>query len=281
MSVEEKVAAHYGRSDMATRILETAARLAAEKTGAEAGRITARDLAPIDEFHIGGIEATERFLPMLGIARGSRWLDVGAGVGGASRYAVGRFGCHVTGIDLTPEFCTTADILTERVGMAGQVTFRQGSALDMPFEDGAFDGAFTLHVAMNIEDKPGLYREVRRVLKPRAIFGIYDILAGPNVAAIQYPVPWATIPDASFLAPIEKMRTLLADADFEIVSTEDRTDYARAFFEKFRQQAASGGPPQLGLSLILGDDFRQKVANMVGNVNDGRCGPWEIVCRKR
>ena len=281
MSVEQKVAAHYSQSDMAAKILETAGRLAAEKTGIDAGRITARDLAPVDEFHIGGIEATERFLPMLGIARGSRWLDVGSGIGGASRYAAQRFGCHVTGIDLTPEFCTTADALTERVGMTGQVTFRQGSALDMPFGDEAFDGAFTLHVAMNIDDKPALYREVHRVLKPRAIFGVYDILAGSNVAAMKYPVPWATTPDASFLASIDAMRAMLDKAGFEIVSSEDRTPYARAFFEKVKQQAAQGGPPQLGLSLIMGADFKQKVANMIENVGDRRCGPWEIVCRKR
>lgn len=281
MSVEQKVAAHYGQSDMAAKILETAARLAAEKTGIDAGRITARDLAPVDEFHIGGIEATERFLPMLGIARGARWLDVGSGIGGASRYAAQRFGCHVTGIDLTPEFCTTADALTERVGMTGQVTFRQGSALDMPFNDGAFDGAFTLHVAMNIDDKPALYREVHRVLKPRAIFGVYDILAGPNVAAMKYPVPWATTQDASFLASIDAMRTMLDQAGFEIVSIEDRTPYARTFFEKVKQQATQGGSPQLSLSLIMGADFRQKVANMIENVGDQRCGPWEIVCRRR
>jgi MPBQ/MSBQ methyltransferase len=281
MSDEQKVAAHYSRSDMAAKILETVARLATEKAGIDGGRITARDLAPIDEFHIGGIEATERFLPMLGIARGSRWLDVGSGIGGASRYAAQRFGCHVTGIDLTPEFCTTADTLTERVGMTGQVTFREGSALDMPFDDGAFDGAFTLHVAMNIDNKPALYREVHRVLKPRAIFGIYDILAAPNVAAMKYPVPWATTPDASFLASIDAMRTLLEKAGFEIVSSEDRTHYARDFFEKVRQQVARGGPPQLGLSLVMGADFKQKVANMIENVGDRRCGPWEIVCRKR
>ena len=173
------------------------------------------------------------------------------------------------------------DALTERVGMTGQVSFHQGSALDTKFEDGEFDGAFTMHVAMNIDDKPALYREVHRVLKPRAVFGIYDILAGPNAAGMRYPVPWATTPDASFLAPIDAMRTMLDQAGFEIVSSEDRTGYARAFFEKMKQQAAQGGPPQLGLSLIMGADFKQKVANMIENVGDLRCGPWEIVCRKR
>jgi SAM-dependent methyltransferase len=281
MSVEKTVAEHYGRSGLAERILAVAASLAAEKTGRSQGRLSARDLSPVDEFHIGGLEATERFLPKLGIRRGARWLDVGSGIGGASRYAAGQFGCHVTGIDLTPEFCRTADVLTEKVGMTGEVSFHVGSALDMPFGDRAFDGAFTLHVAMNIADKPALYREVGRVLKPGAMFGIYDILAGPAGGPLQFPVPWASTQDASFLASIEEMRAMLDRAGFEMQTSEDRTDYARGFFEKLRQQAAAGGPPQLGLSLIMGEDFKLKVANMIRNVNEGRCGPWEIVCRRR
>ena len=281
MSIEEAVAGHYGRSGLAERILATAARLAAEKTGDEGGRLAARDLAPVDEFHIGGIDATERFLAKLDPAPGARWLDIGSGIGGASRYAAERYGCHVTGIDLTPEFCRTADVLTAKVGMTGKVEFHIGSALAMPFADRAFDGAFTLHVGMNIEDKPALYREAKRVLKPGALFGIYDILAGPAGGPLEFPVPWATVPGASFLAGIGDMRTMLDKAGFEVLSVEDRTGFALEFFEKLRQQAISGGLPQFGLSLIMGEDFRQKVANMIRNVNDGRCGPWEIVCRRR
>jgi SAM-dependent methyltransferase len=281
MSVEKTVAEHYGRSGLAERILVAAASLAAEKTGRGGGHLAARELAPVDEFHIGGIEATERFLPKLDPKHGTRWLDIGSGIGGACRYAAERFGCHVTGIDLTPEFCRTADVLTEKVDMAGKVSFHVGSALNMPFADCEFDGAFTLHVAMNIEDKPALYREVRRVLKPGTLFGIYDILAGPSGGALQFPVPWANTQDASFLASIADMKTMLDAVGFTMLSCEDRTDYARGFFEKLRLQAAAGGPPQFGLSLIMGEDFRAKVANMIRNVNEGRCGPWEIVCRRR
>ena len=280
MSVEQKVAAHYSQSNLAVRILDAATRIAVEKGATEPVRITARDLAPFDEFHLGGLEATERFLPMLGIARGSHWLDVGSGIGGASRYAVERFRCRVTGIDLTPDFCATADTLTEKVGLTNHLTFIQGSALDMPFGDAEFDGAFTLHVAMNIADKTALYREVHRVLKKRATFGIYDILAGPNVASLQFPLPWATSPDASFLATIDGMRAMLDDAGFDIVSSEDRRSFAQGYFGRQRQLAASGAA-QPGLGLIIGDEFKQKIGNVVGGLDNLCCWPWEIVCRKR
>lgn len=275
MTIEENVAAHYARSGLGNAILA-----AAEATGADPQHLRVADLAPIDEFHIGGIEATRHFMPKLGIARGTRWLDIGAGIGGPARHVVDTYGCRVTGIDLTPDFCAAATMLTERVGLGDRAEFRQGSALAMPFDAAAFDGAFTIHVAMNIEDKPALYREVHRVLKPGAIFGIYDILAGPATAPLAFPVPWATTEASSFLATIDAMRTMLDVAGFDLLACEDRMAFARDFFEKLRQQAASG-PPPLGLHIVMGETFKEKIANMVRNVSEGRCGPWEIVCRKR
>jgi sarcosine/dimethylglycine N-methyltransferase len=53
------------------------------------------------------------------------------------------------------------------------------------------------HVAMNIADRPRLYREIRRVLKAGGRFATFDVvsLAGePN-----YPLPWARTPATSFL----------------------------------------------------------------------------------
>jgi len=275
MSIEHSVASHYARAGLADAILA-----AASETAPDPDRLTAGDLAPVDEFHIGGIEATEHFLPKLGIARDAHWLDVGAGIGGPARHAATRYGCRVSGVDLTPDFCAAAAVLNERVGLADRVEIVEGSALAMPFGDAMFDGAFTIHVGMNIQDKPTLFRETRRVLKPGAVFGIYDILAVAGSGALAFPVPWATTKDASYLATIDEMRTMLDAAGFDVLSAENRTDYAKAYFERMRQQAASG-PSPLGIHIVMGETFREKIGNLRLNVGEGRCGPWEIVCRKR
>lgn len=102
----------------------------------------------------------------LAIGTGSHLLDVGCGLGGASRYFAQERGCRVTGIDLTEDYVRVAHLLAARVGLSDRVSYRQGSALALPFEPQSFDGAYMLHVGMNIRDKAALFAEVRRVLRP-------------------------------------------------------------------------------------------------------------------
>ena len=133
---------------------------------------------------------------------------------------------------------------------------------------------------MNIADKATLFREVRRVLKPCAVFGVYDILEGPARGDLVYPVPWSTIPETSFLASVDELRGMLDEAHFDIERETDRTEFALEFFHRLRQQGGEG-PPPLGLHILMGEDFSTKISNMVCNVEEGRCAPWEIICRRR
>ena len=103
---------------------------------------------------------------MLGVTGGRRLLDVGAGIGGPARRAADKYGCRVTGIDLSPDFVNVARSITARVGLTDQVTFDVGSATAMPYDDGAFDRAMLNHVGMNIRAKDRVFAEVRRVLEP-------------------------------------------------------------------------------------------------------------------
>ena len=275
MSIEKSVSDHYTHGSLAGAILR-----GLEEAVGHAGDITPADLAPVDEFHIGGRAASVHLIDQLAFESAMRILDVGSGLGGTTRYVVEDHGCHVTGIDLTPEYCDVARMLAEKVGLADKVSYRESSALDMPFADDAFDGAYTIHVAMNIADKPKLYREVHRVVRSGAAFGIYDILEGPAAGDLAFPVPWAATPETSFLISIDRLRLMLEEAGFDVESQTDRTSFALDFFTELQRRAAAG-PPPLGLHLLMGEDFPAKAANMLLNVTQGRCAPWEIVCRKR
>lgn len=183
-----RVAAHYGHPDLETAILETL--IAA---GKDIDRLRPEDLAPIDEFHIRGRKATQELARELRLEESMQVLDVGSGLGGASRYLALEFGCRVTGLDLTEEYCRVATMLARRLGLDSRVCYRHGNALAMPFEDASFDALWTQHAAMNIPDKTQLYREVWRVLKPGGALAIYDILAGAG-GPLHFPVPWAREP---------------------------------------------------------------------------------------
>src|SRR6266404_1830556 len=172
MSSEAKVAGHYGQGRLEEVILGAVAR-----EGKDPENLTAGDLAAVDEFHVGGLEATQDLARQMELRAGMRLLDVGSGIGGPARYFAGEHGCKVTGIDLTEEFVRVAGNLTKRTKLDGLAEFQQGSALGMPFERGTFDGAYMIHVGMNIADKTGIFREVRRVVKAEAVFTIFDIMS--------------------------------------------------------------------------------------------------------
>ena len=145
---DEDVSAHYARPGLLAAIRDGVARL-----GKTPATVMVDDLAPVDEFHIGGRQASEDFLGQLALSPDQRVLDIGCGLGGSARFAASRYGCHITGIDLPEEYVTTGQVMCDWVGLEARVSLRQGSALAMPFEADTFDGAYMLHVGMNIADK--------------------------------------------------------------------------------------------------------------------------------
>ena len=266
---ERGIVEHYTKSGLFDRIIG-----AIEKLGKTAGTIEPEDLKPVDEFHIGGIEATEELLAQLEIGISTRVLDIGSGIGGTTRHIVTRYGADVTGLDLTPEFVDTARRLTELVGLSAE--FRVGSALEMPFDAKQFDVATLMHVGMNLPDKPKLFAEVQRVLRPGGKFAIFDIMQiGPNHP--NFPLPWSSAPETSFLEKPETYLDAAIAVGFTLTARRDRGDYAREFFKKLSASLAGSTPPPLGLGLLMGEETQTKVGNMVAAVSAGDVAPVEMI----
>jgi ubiquinone/menaquinone biosynthesis C-methylase UbiE len=272
--VNETIREHYARSDLGDIILAALA-----KAGKDANRLTPEDLAPIDEFHIRGRAATLELARAANVDSTKRVLDVGSGVGGTSRYLAREFGCHVTGIDLTDEYCRAAAMLSARIGLAELVDYRQGDATNLPFPDHSFDIVWTEHVAMNIADKPMLYREMYRVLKPGGTLAIYDILAGPS-GPVLFPVPWARTPESSFLATPDELRKLLEESGFRVATWADTTDVARAWFVSLAERIRKEGLPTLGFHVLLGPDFQAMAQNQRRNLEEGRIVLAQVVAKR-
>jgi len=283
---------HYTRPNLENTILT-----ALKNAGKNIDQLTVDDLAPIDEFHTRGREATANLASLLSdknnLQPNFHVLDVGAGIGGPSRYLASRFGCQVTGLDLVEEYCRVADSLAKRVKLDNLLTYRQGDATHIPFEDATFDVVWTQHASMNIAYKKRLYSEMHRVLKPGGKLAIYDVFKGSNSdeingsasSSIHYPVPWAPDPLISHLISTEEARRLLKEViGFKEVAWEDKTESVIDWIKQMmikRAQQTSGSPPQIGLHVLVGPQWSGLVKNLLRNLEEDRIAVAQGIFERR
>ncbi len=272
--LESGVARHYSAYDVLPRIRDALASM-----GLDPDHVSPDQLKAVDEFHIGGAQATGRLLDALSIGPATRVLDIGSGIGGPARMIAQRFGCQVTGVDLTPAFVDCARALSQMSGMAGSVRFEVGSATALPLPDAAFDLATLLHVGMNIPDKTAVFREAARVLADGGTFAVYDVMqVGPG--AVAFPVPWAETEELSALAHPQTYRAAAAAAGFVLQSEEDRSGVALDFFAHIQAQAANAAQSPLGLHTLMGPTVREKTANMIAAIRAGAIAPVQMIFKK-
>lgn len=275
--IEARVADHYTVERIVEQILAALA-----QTGIDTARLTVEDLEPVDEFHIGAAAATDALLSQLAIGAGERVLDIGSGIGGPARFVARRTGAHVTGVDLTESYVAAATHLSALTGMEGLTRFVHASAMAMPFEADAFDHATILHVGMNIADKEALMAEAARVLKPGGTVAVYDVmrLRSDDLA---FPLPWASVPETSFVATPDDYRSAADRAGFTRVAERPRGTFAIDFFRMMRERAeaaaAAGRTPPPGIGLLMGPDARTKMGNLAAALQAGTLAPVEMIFR--
>jgi len=252
---------HYSARDIESRILAglRAAGLDPDQ------RLSPEQLGPLDHFHTGGLKASRELMELAGIRATDRVLDIGAGLAGSGRMLAATAGCEVDCIELSADYCTGAALLNRLTGLEDRVRMHQGSALDLPFPDEAFDVAWMQNVGMNIEDKATLYGEIARVLRPGGRFAFQEMAAG-SVPTSHFPLPWASDPADNFLIPASEMTAALQACGFVAELFEDTSDAHLAKPIANATPAASG---QLGLAVFV-EDLATKAANARRSLEEGQ-----------
>ncbi len=262
MDVRDLVTTHYGAGNLPETILHALA-----EHGVDTDRLGPADLFALDQLHAGGAPSTQHLLDRLDVGPGTRLLDVGCGIGGASRMAA-MAGAEVIGVDLTPEFVDTAAVLTTHVGLGDRATFVTTPGESLPFDDESFDTAVMVHVGMNIPHKQAVFAEVHRVLAPGGRFGLYEQVRTAD-GALTYPLPWADDERSSFVETVGAYRAHLEAAGFTVEDVEDRTP-------------STLGPPPSGPvtnALIFGPVFMERIGNNVAGTKAGVLGAQVILAR--
>ncbi len=274
MTSQREISGFWAKGDTLERILT-----ALEKAGLSLDNLSIHDLVPVDHFHARGLPATVDLADRLLIARGQHILDIGCAVGGPARYMADRFGCRVSGIDITPGFIEAGKELNRLTGMVDKVDIRVGDGATLPYESSSFDGAYTQHVTMNVADRAAFFAEASRVIRPGGFFALSEHGMGPKGDPI-YPLPWADEPETSFLITRAETEALLSEAGFERIET---VETGPKYVEGYRAVLAkieADGLPILGLHVVGGDDMPVRATNSTRSIEEGRTFPIEVVCTK-
>ncbi|WP_082977078.1 class I SAM-dependent methyltransferase [Mycobacterium sp. 852002-50816_SCH5313054-b] len=248
---------------------------ALRSAGKDLDRLAPADLSLLEDFHTMGRIATAQLVDLAQITGESAVLDAGSGVGGTARYIADRYGCGVTAVDLTDEYCETNRWLNRLVGLDGLISVQRADVTELPFADATFDVAISQHVQMNIADKARLYAETRRVLKDGGRLALWDITIGDQVE-LDFPLPWADHPGNSHLATPDELRAVVESAGFTVEHWNDLTEQAATLMQAILAQPDS----PLGLHAFV-TDFRRKAENLTQALADGRLRAIQAVCERR
>ena len=258
-------------SDHYTRVSDLAATILAAYGDTDIG---IDDLAPADEFHLGGAAATAALAADLGLDADDHLLDIGCGVGGPARRFATLSGCRVTGIDLTPSFVDAAASLSEAVGLADRTRFVVGDATKLTV-DPTVTAAVLMHVGMNVPDKQTLFAAIGGLLSPGKRFAIYDIMRVGD-GDFDLPQPFASQPGHAHVETPAAYLTALEAAGFTAATPVDRTEMAL----RAAAAAAEQGPPPASLATVMGPDFQTMFTNLGAALRSGILAPVQIIATR-
>ena len=163
-----------------------------------------------------------------GIAPGETVLDLGSGGGIdvflAARHTGGRG--KVIGVDMTPEMLRRAEANASAAGITN-VEFRHGTIEDLPVAGASVDVILSNCVINLSPDKPAVFAEAFRVLRPGGRLVVADIVRNGPATRAADPRTWASCVDGAL--PLDDYLGAIDAAGFERVEVLRRDGSGEAF----------------------------------------------------
>jgi len=161
---------------------------------------------------------TRQMIRRLDPQAGQRILDVGCGIGQPAFSLARACQVDVTGITVSRRQIERATMAAEEVGLADRVRFEYADATNLPYGDGAFDGAWLFESMIHMPDKALALRETARVLRPGARLAIGDMFHEPGL-------DWSAAHPIVSAITIDTYAGLLEQAGFSLLKVDDVTPH--------------------------------------------------------
>lgn len=186
-----------------------------------------------ESFHPGGAELTSELASHLKLTAGSVVLDVASGKGTSAYLLAEKFGCRVTGIDLSEENIEQSRGEARTRKLEPLVWFQLADAERLPFADASFDAVLCECAFCTFPDKRTAAREFARVLKPAGRVGVSDLTrTSASLPELDGLLAWiACIGDAQ---PLDSYVNWLTGAGFSMILAEEHDTCLRQMVQQIR-----------------------------------------------
>ena len=205
-------------------------------------------------------------------------IDVGCGSGTTAVALCKSIGCQITGVDLSGvRIANAIDSLDdEPADIQEKVSFKKGSATDLPIEDNTFSHAWSQATIYHVPDKVKVLEEVYRVLKPGGIFVFDDLIKPqPNIGEKARKFVYDRLlydTDFSF----ESYQEALKEAGFTVLLADDISPHLKTSYLMLSDAASKGNEEHRERFAYLAEAYQETAAAV-----DSRELGWAMfVCRK-
>ncbi len=165
-------------------------------------------------------------------------LDIGCGLGAVDELLITRHGAAwVLGVDVDPALLGSMEERIERAGLAGRIGTLCVQPGPLPLADGSFDVVFSKDAIVQIPDKPAVFADAWRVLRPGGWLIVSDWLRGGPPAYSTAMLEFFRLEGIAYnMASLTETTAALAAAGFIDIQARDRNGWYR---ELARRELAS------------------------------------------
>lgn len=210
----DQLIGHYSRDDIVNDILDKY-----RYSNNCNNEIKFENIFKYDQFHIGGQQATQKLLDLMGGGAGLSVLDAGCGFGGVARYLAHFGGFDVTAADIVPNYVESAERIDSTLGFGGKIEYVCGDICDLAFGRRVFDWCVWVHLGGNIKNKVFALKNISKHLNKNGKIIIYDVLLSESAVRedLVYPMPWAANNKMSHINDINTYKNNLLESGFKVI----------------------------------------------------------------
>ena len=177
---------------------------------------------------------TQYLIERAGLSAGDRVLDIACGFGGTLR-TLAKQGCRAKGIDISQNCVDHARKAADEAGLNDKIDVEVGDFHDIDSEPGTWDAVICQEAIIHSPDRPKVFAEVFRILRPGGTFAFSDILTGENADSAMVEAAFARI-GARVGATVDDYEEMARSAGFELEVVEERLSDITTHYDKLAER---------------------------------------------